>query len=1303
MKSIAAYLLSGRKVILVALLSVFSLAGFATDRYVSASAGSDANSGLLHHPKKTIQAAINSANPGDKISVYPGDYSETAPSSTLSAASGGGTYQFGLFISPEKNGITIQGVDATGVPVSNYSSVVANVELKATNNFGPSGLFVEGDNVTITGLNLFEAAGNMNKTVEVLGENFTIKNCRLSDGYSLYINDWRYDATTNTSHITKYWIEGNSFEWGTSVDICSGAGKSGPVSGRKILNNYFDGGGADYWALVSFNGSGTPVSWFTYSVGGAEITGNTFTNALQYIRHRGILDESQFNWSQYWNENHFDKAVITLSNEFSFTPRNYSYTNGSGTTFANAKRIGAIIQDEITTIAQNGDLVKIGEGTYAENIIVNKEVAIRGTSQAETKIIPAISNPGCGGSASSLCGGSSNVMLVQANNVTIADLTIDGDNPALSSGIVRGGADIDARNGIITNHTLGIPFNNLTVNHVTVRNIYWRGIYASSAGGSFTIAENTVENVQGNPGYSIAIFNWQGSGYFTNNKVDNATDGIVSNWSTGTVYSGNTVTNSGSGIHTDNNGGAGGNADIIQNNLVKNSTAGGWGIWVFAPYLPVLVKDNTILNVDVGLSADAEWSPEIITFSGNTVDGQNKAGSYGAYFTTSTFWWGSTNLSVNFNNNTIVNNDYGIYLESEAGYNLSLAANNNSITSKYYNVSQATGAYGAGTFNVDMNCNWWGSAVGATINASIDGADVLHSSWLSNGTDIDAIVPGFQPAANICASPLSNVVVSAVTNADCYGASNGSAVITYQNGLPALSYTLNGGQATAIAGYPFTISGLAAGVYNATLTDAGGYTATVNFTITQPAAITASVSAAGADAFCNTVTLTAAPAALGDTYSWLLVGGSFTAATKEISLGQTNADGIYQVSVTTNGCTSQPGSFVFNKQYLISSYTLLAFDEIELGEKNTVAGGSVGVVSVKGKAAFHKNSSVAAMGSFVKAKNIKREGSNIQITNPIYEAAGGITLPALQINNSNAKNLPNKEVAQNSNSTVNGNYKNLTLKKGSNTIITGNIFGTIRVEQGASVRFTSTTINIDQLHVVQGTANGYSYVRFAPNTGVLVSGSVNIGSQVYVNPDNYKVTFYLADKKSDDEKFIVRGGDTKFTANIYIAKGKLKVTGGYGNDGEGKRDHDDDHHTGNGNGSVEMTGLFIAEKIASNGKNIIWNSFTCGALPVAVNYSAFVNQSVTEEKQNTTSEEALKVTILPNPSTTYFTLKIESRYQAPVELRIIDSRGRLVDAKSKIASNSTIQVGHNYSSGTYFAEMIQGTRRKVVQLIKGKE
>jgi hypothetical protein len=85
-----------------------------------------------------------------------------------------------------------------------------------------------------------------------------------------------------------------------------------------------------------------------------------------------------------------------------------------------------------------------------------------------------------------------------------------------------------------------------------------------------------------------------------------------------------------------------------------------------------------------------------------------------------------------------------------------------------------------------------------------------------------------------------------------------------------------------------------------------------------------------------------------------------------------------------------------------------------------------------------------------------------------------------------------------------------------------------------------------------------------------------------------------------------------------------------------------------------------------------------------------------------TSEEDLKVTVMPNPSTTFFTLKLESKYETPVNIRVMDGRGRVVDARTKVGANSTLQIGHNYSSGTYYAELIQGNTRKVVQLIKGR-
>lgn len=84
------------------------------------------------------------------------------------------------------------------------------------------------------------------------------------------------------------------------------------------------------------------------------------------------------------------------------------------------------------------------------------------------------------------------------------------------------------------------------------------------------------------------------------------------------------------------------------------------------------------------------------------------------------------------------------------------------------------------------------------------------------------------------------------------------------------------------------------------------------------------------------------------------------------------------------------------------------------------------------------------------------------------------------------------------------------------------------------------------------------------------------------------------------------------------------------------------------------------------------------------------------------AEAELKIAVAPNPSNTYFTLKLVSRYATPVVLRIWDASGRVVEARNGLMPNSTVQVGNTYNTGIYIAEMIQGGRRKVVQLVKFK-
>lgn len=423
--------------------------------------------------------------------------------------------------------------------------------------------------------------------------------------------------------------------------------------------------------------------------------------------------------------------------------------------------------------ASAGATVTAAAGTFTENVTVSQSVAIAGAGETSTNVIPALSGPTCAGG--SICAGGSNVFLVQANDVTISNLTVDGDNPTLTSGVVQMGADLDARNGIITDYNAGV-FNNLTVHDTTVKNIYLRGVYAAS-GGTFNFHDNYVENVQGEA-QSIALFNFGGSGVFENNLVFYANDAIASNWSKGTQYLNNSVKYSGSGIHTDNNGGSGGTADLIEGNFVWNCNPNGYGIWTFAAYVSPTVTHNSVRECAVGLTAAGQQAAVTTSFIENDVDGNGLAGSTGVYVTTSLFGWGSANASASFEGNIIKNNDDGFYLESEPGYTLSLSAERNAI---FNNPNSAVSTANTGTFDVTMTANWWGDASGpaTTLNPGAGGgvADgIAYSPWLGDGTDTSTDL-GFQ-----LASPMTWIVAEQVCDATCIQAaidfaSNGDTLV----------------------------------------------------------------------------------------------------------------------------------------------------------------------------------------------------------------------------------------------------------------------------------------------------------------------------------------------------------------------------------------------------------------------------------------------------------------------------------------------------------------------------------------------
>lgn len=383
--------------------------------------------------------------------------------------------------------------------------------------------------------------------------------------------------------------------------------------------------------------------------------------------------------------------------------------------------------------ASPGATVTVGNGTYTENVVIDKPLRLEGSGK-NTIVEPAVSNPVCGGG--SLCGGAaSNIVLVEADNVTVANMRLEGDNPALTSGVVVGGKDIDARNGIITNHLAG-TFNGLDVNKVIVDDVYLRGIYASS-GGTFTFTHDTVDNVQGEEA-SIAMFAFEGSGSMKRNKVSNANDAISANWSKGIEFAENTVTSSGSGIHTDNNGGSGGSADVIANNKISACKENGYGIFVFVPYVSAHVTGNKISGCAVGLAAfGGAVAGEGPTFSGNRVDGtgaktSNPAGSFGAYLTTDQLGFEFGDMTATLDENQIEHNQHSVFVTQTeptpgqpAGGQATVTARKNAFKD---NPGGATGEPGT---VVDAKENWWGCKQGpSSSNCDPATGTVSYTPWL---------------------------------------------------------------------------------------------------------------------------------------------------------------------------------------------------------------------------------------------------------------------------------------------------------------------------------------------------------------------------------------------------------------------------------------------------------------------------------------------------------------------------------------------------------------------------------------------
>jgi uncharacterized delta-60 repeat protein len=91
------------------------------------------------------------------------------------------------------------------------------------------------------------------------------------------------------------------------------------------------------------------------------------------------------------------------------------------------------------------------------------------------------------------------------------------------------------------------------------------------------------------------------------------------------------------------------------------------------------------------------------------------------------------------------------------------------------------------------------------------------------------------------------------------------------------------------------------------------------------------------------------------------------------------------------------------------------------------------------------------------------------------------------------------------------------------------------------------------------------------------------------------------------------------------------------------------------------------------------------------------------EQNNLVVEQRAAAALIAKAFPNAFTQEISLQWSGsdkPVNITITDAMGRLVEKRTGLPSSGTIRTGHNFPSGVYFAEIVEGTKKIILKLVK---
>ncbi len=183
--------------------------------------------------------------------------------------------------------------------------------------------------------------------------------------------------------------------------------------------------------------------------------------------------------------------------------------------------------------ATAGDVITVAAGTYAEDVVIDKAVTLKGAkagvnagvgstrdpASGESIIVPANAESGI-----SLSSSGKSVVEISSDNVTLDGFVIDTDNTAINSGVSLNGTDPDVSGGVFANG------NGITLANLIVRNAIYAGIDGGydnqPAQDGNVIRDNRLVNCDG-PSFGIGIALEQNFyAKVTGNRMDAVRTGI---------------------------------------------------------------------------------------------------------------------------------------------------------------------------------------------------------------------------------------------------------------------------------------------------------------------------------------------------------------------------------------------------------------------------------------------------------------------------------------------------------------------------------------------------------------------------------------------------------------------------------------------------------------------------------------------------------------------------------------------------------------------------------------------------------